>query len=321
MRYFFILAAGALLAATGTALADPLDGIAVVVNDSPITIWQVEDGVAEVMVNMGKVISDPAILRQKRQEVWAEEVEQLEQHKMILNDFNNGGYVTNVLEAAIEDQVKEYIKDNHGGSRANLMKTLQAEGITYETFRKMQRERFIIRYMTYHHSDNQKIIISPLKIQNYYETHPDEFKVEDQVKLRMISLPAGTSRAVADEILRKIDSGVPFAEMAAVNSTGSSREKGGDRSWASRKDYNPELANVMFSLKAGQHSGVVELRNDRTGAPTYYILMVDEVRPARVSPLSEVQTAVEQMLKDQETKRLQDIWIKRLREKSHIETY
>ena len=39
------------------------------------------------------------------------------------------------------------------------------------------------------HTGSGKIIISPTAIEKYYNDHPDDFKVEDQVKLRMIQLP------------------------------------------------------------------------------------------------------------------------------------
>ena len=35
---------------------------------------------------------------------------------------------------------------------------------------------------------SQEIVISPYKIENYYLAHQDDFKVGDQIKLRMIVL-------------------------------------------------------------------------------------------------------------------------------------
>ncbi len=65
-----------------------------------------------------------------------------------------------------------------------------------------------------------KTIISPTAIETFYNDHQDDFKVEDQVKLRMIQIPdpagspPGSAKQMAGEILQKIDSGVPFADMA-----------------------------------------------------------------------------------------------------------
>ncbi len=58
-----------------------------------------------------------------------------------------------------------------------MIKTLQAEGRTYEMYRRQERESIIIEYMSYQNTSPKKVLISPLKIQNYYDTHKDDFKV------------------------------------------------------------------------------------------------------------------------------------------------
>jgi parvulin-like peptidyl-prolyl isomerase len=325
---FCLLAAGALLAAPHPARADQLDAIAVVVNDSVITYLQVQDAIAPELERIGLTYgtASPAF-RAKATELETNEVEALIERKLILDDFDKGGYVTNVLESAVDDQINQNIKLSFGGNRSTLLKTLAAEGRTYEQYRKDQRELFIIRYMSAHNAGVRKVLISPLKIQNYYLTNQNEFKAEDQVKLRLIAVtqppdsPPGAARRLAAEILQKIDSGVPFAEMAAVYSSDSSRTAGGDRGWVERKDHVPALSDVAFALKPGQHSQVIELPDERTGASICYLLMVDETRPAHLRPLSEVAPAIEQTLKDEEQKRLINQWIKRLEAKSHIEYF
>src|SRR5204863_6058323 len=127
------------------------------------------------------------------------------------------------------------------------------------------RERMTVGYMREKTISNEKIIISPQKIENYYTAHQAEFKVGDQVKLRMITLPKPAdapeaARKIAEEIIRKIDAGAPFAEMASIYSSGPERTKGGDRGWVGRDSgMQQDLVKAMFSLKAGQHSSVVEL--------------------------------------------------------------
>ena len=146
----------------------------------------------------------------------------------------------------------------------------------------------------------KKILISPLKIEQYYKNHQEVFKVDDQVKVRMIVInqppdgSPGEAKRTADEVLAKIDSGVPFAEMASVYTSGSKRAEGGERGWVDRSFFKPELAKVAFSLKAGQHSGVIELPEAATSC------MVEDVRPAHVKSLTEVRDDIERTLKAEE---------------------
>src|SRR6185503_4185173 len=99
-------------------------------------------------------------------------------------------------------------------------------------------------------------------IENYYVQHRDEFKLEDQVKLRMIVLtnnpanPGYSPAKVAEEIVAKLDEKVPFDELARVYSQGLQAQEGGEYGWMERKQLNTNLAQVAFNLDAGQHSHV-----------------------------------------------------------------
>jgi parvulin-like peptidyl-prolyl isomerase len=164
----------------------------------------------------------------------------------------------------------------------------------------------------------EKIIISPQKIEDYYAAHPDQFKVGYQVKLRMITLskPAdapGAARKIAEEIIRKIDSGTPFAEMASIYSSDSSRTKGGDRGWVGRDSHMREdLVNAMFKLKPGQHSEIIETPE------SIFILYAEDVKTEHIRPLTEVRDEIQQKLLTDEAHRLYDKWVARLRSKAFV---
>jgi hypothetical protein len=49
--------------------------------------------------------------------------------------------------------------------------------------------------------------------------------------------------------------------------------------------------------------------------------MVEDVRPAHISSLTEVQSSIERTLQAQRGNILQNQWIDRLKAKSHIETF
>ncbi len=323
MRRFCFIAAGFLALLSWTARAELVSAVSVAVNDSVITYFDIQTGVLPRAQTVLRLYSgEPQRMEQEVQKLRVQEIERQVEDKLILHEFVTSGYVTNVLEAFIDDRIRQNIQTTFGGDRARLIKTLQAEGMTYDMYRRQERERFIIDYMNYQNSSNpRKILISPLKIEQYYEGHKDAFKMEDQVKLRMIVLaqpaagPPGAAKRLADEVLAKINAGTPFAEMAAVNSSGSHRAEGGLYGWEDRSFFKPELAQVAFSLKPGQHSGVVELPEG------CYLLQIDDVRPAHVKPLTEVRDEVERTLKAEENSRLRKKWIERLKNKSFVQYY
>jgi len=321
MKWLSVFVAGASLSYALAARADLVSGISVVVNDSVITYAEIEN---EVMGGAAIFANDPQRYNQEVKRLRSQDIEMLVEDKLIVHEFTAAGYTTNVLEAFIDDRIQRRIDKDYYGDRSRLIRTLKARGITYEEFRRQEREQFIIEYMNYQNDSNvRKILVSPLKIEQYYDGHKDQFKVEDQVHLRMIVVnkesdsDQGHARRVADEIMTKIDSGVPFAEMAGVYSSGSQslRSEGGDRGWVDRTYFKPELAQVAFSIKPGQHSSVIDLPE------ACYLMMVEEARPAHDRPLTEVRDDIERTLKSQESLRLRKEWIERLKRKSFIQYY
>lgn len=323
MKPFYSVALGVSLAFCFAAKADMVSGVSVVVNDQVITYGEIADNVAQRMSVVAQLYSDnPQRFEEETRKLRDQQIEDLVDRKLILHEFVAGGYVTNVLESLIDDQIKKNIQRDFYGDRARLIKTLEAEGLTYEMYRRKQREDFIVSYMGYQNVDApKKILISPLKIEEYYKDHQDKFKIEDEVKLRMIviSQPVdaapGTARKTADEVLQKINNGVSFAEMAGIYSTGTQRTEQGERGWVDRTYFKPELAQVAFSLRPGQHSGVIELPE------ACYIMLVEDVRAAHVKSLADVRTDIERTLKSEERARLHKQWITRLKAKSFIEYY
>jgi parvulin-like peptidyl-prolyl isomerase len=329
MRRLLFLAVALALFCGRPARAELVSMVSVVVADSVITYAEIYDAVAERAQTARRIYAgDPQRFDQEVSKLRDQEIQRQVEDKMILHDFVTAGYVTNVLEAFIDDRIREEIQQRYGGDRARFIKTIYAEGMTYETYRRVERERFIIGYMKQqNNSDLRKVLISPLRIQQYYEQHQDVYKVGDQVKLRMIvvdqrsDMPAGASRRLADEVLAKINSGVDFGQMAdeiqtsKTYASGAARAEGGSRGWVDRAEYRPELDQVAFSLKPGQHSDVIE------EPEACYILQADEVRPAHVKPLTEVRDEVERTLKAQESLRLYRKWINRLEKKTFIWYY
>ncbi|MBU6402306.1 MAG: peptidyl-prolyl cis-trans isomerase, partial [Verrucomicrobia bacterium] len=183
-------------------------------------------------------------------------------------------------------------------------------------YRKRIRDQFIIEQMRLKNVASE-ILISPYKIETYYETNQSEFKLPAQVKLRMIELDKNRHGGEATvelgrEILTKLKEGVPFDEMARIYSDGPQKDQGGDRDWLDRQYLRKELAEVAFQLKAGQLSDVINTPD------TVYLLQIEQTRPAHVRPLSEVRADIERTLTAAEKNRLTEKWINRLKEKSYI---
>lgn len=252
-----------------------VDGIAVLVNDAVITHEEIERNIApavEVLLNQYGRQSE---MFQKRMAALREDMtKQLVERQLILDDFKNSGY--KLPESFVDESIQSRIREKFG-DRLTLTKTLQGQGITYEEFRRQEGERIIVNFLREKNIPSD-IVISPQRIENYYREHGDQYQLEDQVKLRLLVLnpqpadPPGRARKLAQDILVKLKDGAAFAEMASLYSEGSQRAQGGDWGWVERKVPKKGLADVAFSLKKGETSGVVRLvkREDDSYAVYHY---------------------------------------------------
>jgi parvulin-like peptidyl-prolyl isomerase len=316
-RLFFILLllVSPALDAVAAGANEPANAVMVIVNDSVITqkdvIYYVGPTVDLLRRQYG---ARPSMLEQKVLEAQREGVDQLVERRLILDEYKRAGY--NIPDSVIDDRVRERIKRSYG-DRLSLTRTLEAEGITYETFRNRIKEDFIIGIMR-NHNISQDIIISPFKIEKYYTDNLSKFKVGDSVKLRMIvvnqpaTAPAGMAKKLAQEILSKLGEGASFADMATVYSEGSQKAQGGDWGWVEKTVLRKELADVAFTLKPGQRSDIIETKD------ACYVMLVEDVRANYTKTLPEVRDEIEKALISQERARLSKQWIERLKAKSFV---
>jgi peptidyl-prolyl cis-trans isomerase SurA len=294
--------------------AELADGVKAIVNDTAITYAQVEDYAAPEIDSLRRQYADQAdMFQQKLTDTLNDALEQLIERQLILRDFDVEGYKLpdSVVDGLVQDRIREQF-----GDRITLMKTLQARNETFEKFREDIRDQYIVSALR-NKNVSQEIVISPYKVENYYLAHQGDFKVEDEVKLRMIVLNKNSpddkdTRPMADEILTDIKGGASFDQMASVYSQGSQKNQSGDWGWVERSVLRKELADVAFTLKAGQTSGVIETPE------ACYLMLVEQTRPTHVKPLGEVRDEIEKTLRAQEQATVEKQWIESLKKKTFI---
>jgi peptidyl-prolyl cis-trans isomerase SurA len=294
--------------------AEVADGIKAVVAERIITYAEVEDVTRPAADALRRqYAADPNILQQKLNEALNDSLELLVQRALILHSFDTDGY--RLPENFIEQLVQERIRDRFG-DRVTLMKSLQQQGMTYEQFRKQVREQFIESQLR-QQNVSREVVISPFKIQNYYETHTEDFKVDDQVKLRMIVLSKTSetdtnANELAREIQTRLKDGAAFTELASVYSQGSQQHQGGDWGWVERNILRKELGEVAFALKPGQVSEPID------ASDAVYLMLVEDRKPAHAKPIADVRTDIEKTLRTQQQAKLSKEWIDGLKKKTFI---
>ena len=292
--------------------AQPANGIKALVSDAIITYQQVEQSAAQAIDLLRRqYASQPDEFNRRALETFNNALDQLVERQLILHDFQTAGY--KLPENVIDEEIQQRIRDRFG-DRKRLIKTLQAEGMTYEQFRDREREQFIIRVLTFKNVSSE-LIVSPQRIQAYYDLHRQDFSVKDQVKVRTIVLNKDAAapdqaKKRAEEILAKIKEGASFKDMWAVYSDSAPRNQALE--WVDLSVLKKEIGDAAAKLNPGETSGVIE-------APeAYYLVQLEEKKPAHIKPLSDVRDEIEKNLLTDEQTRLRKQWVNRLKAKTFV---
>jgi peptidyl-prolyl cis-trans isomerase SurA len=312
--FYFILALAAGL--SFSAGADPvvIDGIQSVVSSRIVTRSEVEDYSRPAVDALRREYAgEPDVFQQKLDATMNDSLEQLVERALILHSFDTEGY--KLPDSVVDEMVQERIRDRFG-DRVTFMKTLQAQGMTVEQFRKQVRDQYIEAALR-NENVQREIFISPYQIEQYYLANQSEFQVEEEIKLRMIVLTKSgaddtNTLKLAREIQSKIKDGASFSEMASIYSQGSQQHQGGDWGWIERSVLRKELADLAFTLKPGVVSDVVDTPD------TCYLMLVEQKRPAHVRPLTEVASDIEKTLRLKKQAKLQKDWIEGLKKKTFV---
>jgi peptidyl-prolyl cis-trans isomerase C len=145
-----------------------------------------------------------------------------------------------------------------------------------------------------------KITVSEDDIKSYYDTHMDEFKTPEMLRVRhiLISVDTGASeeekqkaKEKAEDILNKINSGEDFTKLASEFSDDTTTKlKGGDLGFISRGRLVKPFEDAMFALKPGEVSNVVETQFG------YHIIKAEEKKDAGVESFDSVKDKIKQKM-------------------------
>ena len=315
------------VASSGIAQNTINNGVAAVVNSEAITFrdvlaqTQMEEDDLRAQQQAGKITDDERKQRIKDRRKTV--LDSLIDTRLIIQDYKKKGY--NFPDYYFDREERQRIRDQFGGDRQALVKTLEDRGITLADWKKNIRETFIVQQMRQINA-KRFITISPHMVEEYYQNHVRDFLQPDRVKLRMIYLAPESSpevEATAKEVLSQLESGSDFSQLARKYSD-YNRAGGGlfqeNNGWVERDGLKSELAEAAFQLRPGQASGIISLSTAQ-GAKAFYILQVEEVKKATVTPLSSIRDAIESTLVAAESEKVQKDWIDRLKRDAYIEKF
>ena len=218
------------------------------------------------------------------------------------------------------DQAVERVKADNQFTQEDLLAKLKEQGGNYESYRESIKKE-LERVQLINFEVKSKIILREEEIEEYYNTHRDEFTSEGRVRLALIFLkqedPADKNEAralyqKAQDILSMIKDGKNFANLARKFSNGPGASEGGDLGVFKMSELNPEMAEIIKDLSAGEVSKPI------IRPYGIKIIKVEEKDGGGEKSLEQVRNAIQTILYRKELDKKYSAWIKELRKKAYI---
>jgi len=287
--------------------------ILVVVNDDVITEEDLNIGLSQMVADLKKEYSGDE-LKAKVEETRKEYLNQMVEDKLILQEAKRRGVI--VDESEIEERFKE-VKSKFPSEEV-FYSEVQKAGLSTEVLKKRYKDNIMMGRLV-SHEVKDKVVVTPFEIEQYYKEHSQELISPEAVHIRTIMLrydgkdSVALTKQKADDVMRLIQEGRDFGELAKLYSQGIKSEDGGDFGFVEKGQMREDFDNVIFNLKEGEVSA--PLKTD-TG---YFIFKVEEKRQSKPLSLAEARNDIENIIYRQKAQKRYEEWIAKLKRDAFIQ--
>lgn len=263
------------LIAAAPALAQPApqtgeevwDGVVAVVGDTTLLRSDILLAIESMRAEGRPVPTDPAEYQQLVQQVVEERVSDL----LLIEGARADGQAVSEEEvvAAVEDQIRQ-VRERFPNEAA-FIQALQEAGRTPDSYRQELSRQFadqtlVQRYVRKRMAEMAPPAVTDDEIRAFFESNRQRFGQRpasitfQQVLIR--PLPTDSARAAAlrtaTQVLTELNQGGDFEVLARRYGMDGTKDRGGDLGWFRQGQMVREFDQVVFAMRPGQTSGIVE---------------------------------------------------------------
>jgi peptidyl-prolyl cis-trans isomerase SurA len=311
----FCLCAALLMA--GDLHAELVDRVVAIVNNDIVLLSDLNQMMATVNASLdGQGYSQAQkiqILKEQRPHV----LEQLIYDK--LTDQQVQRYNIKISDAEADATI-ERIKKVNNMSAADLHRSLEMEGMSYDDYREKIKEN-MLRARLVNREVKSKIVVTDEDIQSYYDAHKEEYGIHTKYELRhiLVKVPSpGDSAAKESALLRinkiygELQKGGSFEKLAGQYSEAPSAERNGLLGTFDYDILSDQIKAALRGLEAKQFTKIVDTDQG------YQIFYIESVTQTGGKRIEDVRSEIQDKLFADVVNRKFNAWIKELRQRSHI---
>ena len=313
--------ASAIAAAPVPGTQDVANGIVAIVEGKPITVDDVRREIQPMIPQLQREARNEQEYYQKLETLKEDTIQNLIDRELIVKEFykkkEGEEEVRHVPASYVDNSIAERLAEQFDGDRSKFLAYLRTRGITQRDYRREVEEDIIYSYMRSQQKKSQSIV-SPVKIEQFYNENKDRFYQDDAVEMRMVQFTRTEGEtdaqllAKAQEMISRFKTGEKFEDLAKQYSQDSRRTRGGDWGWQKRTDLKKEFSDPLFALKKGEATSPVVLPEG------CFVLYAQDRKYAGIQALDEVRPEIESILVQQMTHLSQEKWLERLRRNGYV---
>jgi len=296
-------------------MADPAANRVAVVNGVPIERADFDKEIfliQKTLLGQGKPLTCSQVTA-----IRAEVLESMIRREVLYQDSRKAGIkpdestVTGELAALKRQFPTEAEYKNELGRR-----NMSEEALRSQLERNSTLQQYVDRQF------GSKITVTDAEMVSYYESHLDLFKQPLQARVSHIliqvdpkwdDLRKQEARQKAEQVLKSLRKGQDFAALAREQSDGPTRTSGGDLGYIRTGQLDGQLENVVFRLKAGETSDIIETSYG------FHLFKVFDRKPETILAYDVVKEQIRKHLAEEKARQEADQYAKNLREKASVE--
>ncbi len=270
-----------------------LDEIVAKVNQDVVTMTDLEKELRLLRLTLQEEIKDPTQLEEAFQRRKRGLLKSLIQNRLMLQKAEELGLTANVDGEV--NQALEQMRQQMGiPSLEVLEQLLEQRGTNLREYRENLKEQMVTSWLI-QQSVYSKITLLTPEIEEYYRSNPEQFTEPARVTLaEIVFLSEGKTadqlRILAEEAHGRLESGIPFEEVAADYSDGPTAARGGSIGDFKEGSLAEQVESAISQLEPGQHTDVIETDY---GLVIFKVLSREE---RQVKPMEEVGDQIRQRL-------------------------
>jgi peptidyl-prolyl cis-trans isomerase SurA len=223
------------------------------------------------------------------------------------------------VDTELVKRLDEVRLQNNLPSMDALQKAVESQGMDWEDYKSDLQDRLYTQDVI-RQEVGSRIIVDHAEVQKYYDDHKSEFNRPEQVSLEEIFF--GTedktpeqivaARKKAEDVLKRVQEGADFNEMAKRYSDGTTAKDGGDLGTFERGQLSKQIDDLVFKMNHGQLTDIIQTDKGLE------IIKVEQHFDAGLQPLTKVEAEITNKLYSQQMVPTLRQYLAELREESYL---